>query len=258
MLKYIFKETLRGLRRKYTLLYIGGMLILCILANIAFACFRAMYINYDGGFSGNLIIFAEGVFVIPYYAMIFLDYIVFGPGYPNPFIKNSLTKKLHRWQLYIGKLVSAFLISVCLFIVSFAMLIGVTTLFSMNDGTIDAFTLTDFMQKSMLALPLWVAGMSIAMMFLFAFPNKKKAAAGFYVVVLIIPRLIMFLAREGIDFAPCVKLRDILITPEFYSLQYFFTQNPTKCWILGIVYSVISTAIGMFVYYRKKNFTRKN
>jgi len=253
MIRYVARETGRAIKRKYTLVYIIGFLVLCLIANIAMTCFRAVYGMNDGAFAYNLIIFAEGVFCIPYYSCVFLSDIVFGTEYPDPHIKDRTTVKLHRWELYIGKLIATVLLAMVMFIIAFALLIGTTVLFGIQDGTIDKWTILDFIDKASVALPLWIAGISIGQMFLFVHKsNKRNAFVGYYVLVLLIPRVIMLLASESIGLRPFVWLSGIIITPQFQALQFMFTMDRGKCWILGGIYTLISSLIGLAAYYRRK------
>ena len=206
----------------------------------------------DGSFSGNLIIFAEGAFVIPYYSCIFLADIVFGAEYPNPHIRDGYTRPLRRWQLYLGKVLGSLIVGLVMFAAAFVLLILTTLLFGMGDGSIDTFTVTDFLLKAAVALPLWIAGISIGYAFLYGMANKKRAFAGFYLTVLVIPRLVILLASEKIHIPPFTGLVNILITPQFQALQFYFTMDIKKCVILGLVYSVIATAVGMTCFYRRK------
>jgi len=251
MFHYIAREAYRAVRKKYSLYYILGIFVICLLANIAMACFRSIYGMNDGSFTYNLIIFAEGAFIVPYYSCIFLSDMVFGGEYPNPHIKDSVTNKLKRWQLYIGKLCATVLVGIAMFFVSFIIMLLVTMLFGIGDsGSVSMDTILDFLQKALVAFPLWLAGISIGQMYLFAAKRKRNAFIFYFLTVLVIPRLITLLASEKIHLFPFTKIMDILITPQFQALQFYFTMNPLKCAILGIVYSVIASAIGLTAFYK--------
>lgn len=254
MIKYILREGYRGVKQKYTLIYVIGMLVLCILANIAMSCFRTIYGMNDGAFAANLIIFAEGVFIIPYYTSIFISDIIFGRVYPNPYIKDGITRKLKRWQLYIGKYIASMGLGVLFYIVTFVFLIATTTLFSLSDHSIDIYTIQDFLEKSFVALPLWAAGISIGQMCLYLFADKRNSISIFYIVVLLIPRVILQLASESVNIGIFKLIREYLLTPQFQALQYFFTMDVKKCYILGAVYILISCAIGITAFYKKHDF----
>lgn len=254
MIKYILREGYRALKQRYTLVYIAGMLVLCILANIAMSCFRTIYGMNDGAFAANLIIFAEGVFIIPYYTSIFISDIVFGSTYPNPHIKDGITRKLKRWQLYTGKYIASLGLGVFFYVAAFVFLVATTTLFSLSDNSIDIYTIQDFLEKSAVALPLWAAGISIGQMCLYLFEDKRNSISVFYIVVLLIPRVILQLASESVNLQPFKVIRDYLLTPQFQALQYYFTMDVKKCYILGAVYILISCAAGIMAFYRKQNF----
>lgn len=253
MCYYIGSEVKNALRRKYALWYVAGMIVLCILANLSMICFRTIYGMNDGAFGYNLIIFAEGVFAIPYYTSIFIADIVFGRDYPDPRIKDKATIGLNRTKLYFGKFIAELLLAFLFLVVAVAGFIGITVLFQFGDGTIDSLTIFDFIEKVIVATPLWIAGVAMGNMFLFVFRNKRKAFIAFFAIVLVTPRVIMFLAAEPFKLPPFTWITNILITPEFNALQFFFTMNSTKILLLGIIYTAAACAIGI-ISYQKREF----
>lgn len=253
MINYVLRDVKSALKAKYSLYYVIGMLVLCVMANLSIIIFRRFYGLVDGAFGQNLIIFAEGVFIIPYYSTIIIADIIYGKEGPNPHIKDRTTIKMHRWQLYLGKLLGALALAVVFFFVAVLMFFAVTLLFQYNAGTIDWWTIKDFMYKALIALPLWIAGLSIGDMCLFLFEKKRNAYITFVIAVIVIPRIIMLLASETVGIAAFKFISEnILITPEFNALQFFFTMNPMKDLILGVIYTLISCAIGLRAYYKRK------
>lgn len=253
MCYYIGSEVKNALHRKYVLWYVAGMIVLCILANLSIICFRTIYGMNDGSFGYNLIIFAEGVFAIPYYSSIFIADIVFGKEYPDPRIRDKATIGLSRAKLYLGKFVATLVLSGLLLVIAVVGFIGITVLFQFGDGTIDMMTILDFLEKVVVAIPLWIAGVAMGNMFLFLFRRKRKAFIAFFGVVLVIPRVIMFLAAEPFRLPPFTWITQILITPEFNALQFFFTMNCKKILLLGVIYTVAACVIGI-ISYQKKEF----
>lgn len=253
MCYYIGSEVKNALHRKYVLWYVAGMIVLCILANLSIICFRTIYGMNDGSFGYNLIIFAEGVFAIPYYSSIFIADIVFGKEYPDPRIRDKATIGLSRAKLYLGKFVATLVLSALLLVIAVVGFIGITVLFQFGDGTIDLMTIFDFLEKVVVAIPLWIAGVAMGNMFLFLFRRKRKAFIAFFGIVLVIPRVIMFLAAEPFKLPPFTWITQILITPEFNALQFFFTMNCKKILLLGVVYTVAACVIGV-ISYQKKEF----
>lgn len=251
-IRYVLREAYRAIRKGYAMYYILGILVLCLLANIAMACFRSIYGMNDGSFSYNLIIFAEGAFVIPYYSCIILADIIFGREYPDPHIKDGVTGSMKRWELYIGKYAATLVLGGIMFAAAFILLVSTTLLFGIGDVGIGWDTISDFLQKALVALPLWMAGIAIGQCFLFAASRRRNAFIGYYILVLLIPRLIILLASEKIHLFPFTKLVNILITPQFQALQFYFTMDIKKCIILGAVYSIIASTIGIISFYKRK------
>lgn len=250
---YIARELRKALKRKYTYSYVLGILALCLLANIAIMAFRTIYGTNEGTYAYNLIEYATWCFVIPYYSCIFIADMAFGKEYPNPYIKDNVTKKLNRTQIYFSKLITEIILAVVFVVIAFVLLISITTLFQFRDGTISAYTIRDFSQKMLYATPLWIAGISFGNMFLFLFEDKKKAYICFFVLTFAFPRIVMQLAAEPLELAPFKFIRTYLITQNFSLIPYPAdpTRNIPLTIALGFIYAAIASIIGA-VYYRKK------
>ena len=108
MIRYIWTEFIRAVKSKYYIKIIIAIAAVSVLANLAMIAFRDyVYGTNDGTYGYNLIMFAGGFFWLPYYTTIFISDMVFGENYPDPFIKDRITKRLRRPQLYLGKLFGA-------------------------------------------------------------------------------------------------------------------------------------------------------
>ena len=110
----------------------------------------------------------------------------------------------------------------------------------------------DFLEAVILAMPLFIAGLSIAVMFCFALTPRRKAIAAFFIFVVALPRLIMLLATDGIRFLPAVWIRNILLTPQFQELQFFATMNVPKVIISSVIYIVLSSVYGVYCFEKKE------
>jgi len=254
MIKYIVRNLEIALRRRYTLAYLLGIVGLCILANVAVVGFRMIYGTNDGTFAYNIIDYATWCFIIPYYSCIFITDIVFGKIYPNPRIKDNITKNLNRTQIYFSKLISSLIVAILFLIAAFLILILTTTVFQFSDGTMQWWVVEDFLQKMCLALPLWLAGISIANMCLFITKNKKKAFVSFFILTFLIPRAIMFFAAEPFEWPVFRTARAYLITQNFSLLPYPADpeRNVLLIVIIGILYMVLANVAGMIAFNKKK------
>ncbi|SFK48655.1 hypothetical protein SAMN05216390_101308 [Lachnospiraceae bacterium KH1T2] len=245
MIYYIRSEFVKALTRKYTRYYLLGILAVCLLANFAMSAFRSIiYGMNDGTFAYNLIMFAKGFFWVPYYSCIFIADIVFGNSYPDPRIRDKSTIGLSRTNIFIGKFITELLMLVIYAIIALVVFLVITPLFQVHDGTIDASVIIDFAYAVLITMPLFVAGVALGNMFLFSAKTKKQAYLGFAIGVILLPRLIMFLATDHIRLLPCVWITKILITPQFQTLQFYATRDVPKIIISSIIYTVVACIIG--------------
>jgi len=254
MIKYIFTQLNTALHRKYTYVYIIGILALCVVANAAVVGFRMIYGTNEGTYAYNLMVYATWCFVIPYYSCIVIADMIFGKEYPNPMIKDKDTKDLSRTQLYLSKLIASALLALIFAIIAFVFLLLTTSLFQISEGMVKGYQITDFLGKMIIAVPLWIAGVAFGNMFLFVFEQKKKAFIGFFILTLVIPRLIMALAAEPFKWAFFRFLRTYTITQNFSLIPYPAdpARNVPLTIALGVIYTIIATVVGIVVYKKKK------
>lgn len=254
MIGNILREFKTAFRRKYTYVYIIGILALCVIANAAVVGFRMIYGTNEGTYAYNLMVYATWCFVLPYYSCIFISDMVFGKEYPNPYIKDNYTKDLNRTQIYLSKLFAAILLAVVFVVVAFLFLLGTTTLFQIKDGFVTGYEIVDFLEKMVIAIPLWIAGIAFGMMFLFVFEKKKFAYIGFFILTFLIPRGIMELAGEPLRLAPFRAIRTFLITQNFSLIPYPAdpARNVPLTIFLGFLYAIVATIVGCTVYNKKK------
>lgn len=254
MFQYISRNLKTVLHRRYTLAYVVGIIALCLIANTAVVGFRMIYGTNDGTFAYNLIEYATWCFVLPYYSCIIIADIVFGKVYPNPRIKDKITKNMSRTQIYFSKFVTSLILAVAFLVIAFLFLMGTTTLFQLGDDTMQLWVVKDFLDKMWLALPLWVAGISIANMCLFITKHKKKAYVTFIAITVVIPRAIMFFAAYPFEWELFRNIRVYLISQNFSLLPYPADPNRSVPLIIGIgiVYSIIANVVGVIAFNKKK------
>ena len=91
-------------------------------------------------------------------------------------------------------------------------------------------------------------------MFLFIFESKKKAYISFFVLTLIIPRIIMFFAAEPFSLKPFIAVRKILISQSFGHIPYIADPERNVTFIVcqGIIYTVIGCVVGIVTYIKKE------
>ena len=254
MIKYIFNEFDNAIRRKSAYVYFIGIFVLCIIANIAVVAFRTVYGTNEGTYAYNIMEYAAWSFIVAYLSCVLIANTVFGRKYPNPYIKDGITNGLSRTRIYLGKLMASVMLAFVFLVVTFVVLVATTALFHVSDDkTLDSAAIRIFCEKLFLALPLFLAGISFGVMFLFAFKDKRKAFAGFYIVTFGIPRLIIFLAGDSCNLAFFRMLRKYTISQCFTLIPYPSSpdRNIALMISLGFIYSILSVVIGLVIYNKK-------
>ena len=255
MFKYILREVKSAFKKKMALIMLICIIAICFVANLAVMAFKLIYgSNIDGVLGSNVLAFASWCFPIPYLATILFSDLVFGTVYPNPHIKDNVTKNLSRTGIYFGKFLGALVVSLCYMIIAFVVLLVTTRIFHSD---ITSYDVSLFVENMLVAAPLWIAGVSFGTMFLFMFDVKKKAYIAFYIVTLVIPRFIMLFAAEPFSLPPFIAVRKILMSQSFGHIPYIADPERSVPFIVceGIVYTIISCIIGIIVY-NKKEFSK--
>lgn len=253
MFKYIFREVKVASKKKASIVIAICVVAICLVANLAVKAFTLVYgSNIDGVLGSNVLSFATWCFPIPYLATIFFADLVFGAEYPDPYIKDNVTNKMSGTAIYIGKFLATLVVSFAYMIIAFVALLLITRMFHSD---ITSYDISTFVENMLLAVPLWVAGISISVMYLFMFKSKKKAYIAFFITTLIIPRFIMIFAAEPFSLAPFIVVRKILMSQSFGHIPYAADPDRSVPFIVcqGIVYTIISCIVGIASYNRKKD-----
>lgn len=251
MVKYILRELKTAFKTKAARILAICLVAICLVANLAVMAFTLVYgSDIDGVLGSNVLAFASWCFPIPYLATIFFSDMVFGT-YQDPRIKDSITKNMSRTAIYIGKFVAALIVALVYMVCAFVVLLITTRIFHSD---ITSYDVSLFVENMLVSVPLWIAGVSFGMMFLFSFKSKKKAYIGFYILTLIIPRFIMFFAAEPFSLTPFLLIRKILISQSFGHIPYIADPQRNVTFIVcqGIVYTIISCVVGIIVYNKKE------
>ena len=259
MLKNIAGEYDRAINKKGALYYIIGILAVCIIANVAVVGFRAIYGTNEGTYAYNIIEYGTWSFILPYLTCIFISDMVFGKDYSVATIQDGDTGNLSKPKLYLSKLIAAFLLAMTFVAIAFLVFLGTTALFQMSDKTVTYESIRGFSEKMFIAIPLWLAGISFGMMFLFAFCKKRYSYIAFYIMTLIIPQAIIWLAKEPCELGICKMLRNFTLSHGFALIPY--PSNPDRNVLhiccLGFAYAIIANVVGIIVYMRKPEGTKE-
>lgn len=257
--KYILNDLKRALTSKISKYYLFGTVILVLLANVAIIAFRIIYGSNEGTFAYNVFEYASWCFLIPYYSCIVLALAAYGKDYIEP-DRNGIRVNdgvgnisLSPTKLYISKLIVTALLAVVFMVIAFVLLYVITALFHISEGAIPWGVIKSFLEKAALSLPLWFAGISFAIMFLFLFEKRWKAFAGFAFITVIIPQLIRIFSLDTFKSDIFRIIRRYTITQSFGLIPYpsYPERSVPLIITLGIAYGVAAAVIGMLCYNRK-------
>lgn len=253
MAYYVFSETAKTMKSKNARYYLIGLLAASIMANLAMIAFRDMiYGTNDGTYGYNIIMFAGGFFWVPYYSCIFIADMVFGHDYPDPYIRDKTTRGLKRHDLFFGKLIAEWLMLLMFVTAGFIIFVAVSVVFQLSAGPIENEIIMEFGQNLLAALPLFMAGVAIANMFLFLFKKKLRAFLTYAAAVIAVPRVIMMLGASPFNIPVFRMLKDtLLLTPQFTALQFYATRDVPKIIISSVIYTIIACVIGCISFSRK-------
>ena len=262
--KFILNDFKRAITSKLARVYLIGTAALVLIANIAVICFRFIYGSNEGTFAYNVFEYASWCFLIPYYSCIILGMMAFGKDYIRPKKhgtsvgipkSNGLDDVvvLKPWQVYVAKLIVTCMLAAVFLVIAFVLLYVVTLLFHFNEGVIEWPIVKLFLNKAALSLPLWFAGVSFAIMFLFMFEERWKAFAGFTLTVFIIPQIIRVFSLDTFRSEFFRTIRRYTITQSFGLVPYpsYPERSVPLIVAIGIIYGVAALTVGMICYNKK-------
>lgn len=191
--------------------------------------------------------------------------IVFSEQYKYNTLKNEVSFGISRLRIYISRWLVTLLVLGILYLV----LIGVYTLASLillglpSQADAQAMYGVDVGQSvfnafralgayTLAALPLWLGGMSLALACLFLIPNSTMASFTYLGILLLLPALLDNLGQY---------VNPIFTALYHLTLNYQMDQlivgdlpwdKIGQCWLIGLGWTVVSTAVGAALFARKE------
>lgn len=249
MIDYMKRQLNWAAHNKRMYIFLGICLAGCVLANGALLLFQYFYGDREGATAANMIMYATQVLIIPYYLTFLIAGTVFRNGYKKGHIKADMEEGITKAQIYFGRLFLELVLTVIFVVAIAATFWACVYLIIGNDGTLDSIVFENFIDSVLAALPLWIAGVSISNMLCFAFLNKNISIAAYLVFIVLLPQIIF----EWLIQIPVFRfLSNFLITPQFYDISSWFTRKPLKYWIMGMIYMLLASAAGYFIFNKKR------
>ncbi len=251
MLNYIKSELYKTTHRKYPYMVVGILSLICILVNILAASFIKKQPEMFSISMSEVLMVSTSMFGMIYYAVIMIVDIVFSDEYKHQTLKNTVSFGINRTKIYLGKFISELIVAIVSLVIVTIVLILSSYIFLGSDGatTVEAFK--NFGAKLIAVFPLWVVGLAIANLLAFNIKNNNTLAFAYLGVVAVFPGIVSILA----NFKPIfVKIQSILVSNQINfikSQEIISSGDIAKSYVLGIVYVILLTAIGI-VSFRKR------
>ena len=252
MLNYIKSELYRTTHRKYPYVLVGASSLICILGNILAVWFMKDQPEMNRISMSDMLMISTALFTMIYYSVIMIVDIVFSDEHKHQTLKNTVSFGINRTKIYLGKFLSELIVAIISLAIVTTVLILSSYIFLGSDGATTVETLKNFGTKLLAVFPLWVTGIAIANLLAFNIKNNNIFAFAYLGVVAVFPGIIKYLAYIKPIF---VKIQSYLVS---YNIKFIvmqdkiFSKDIIKCYVLGIVYIILITIIGIISFRRKE------
>lgn len=265
MLNYIRAEFYKARRRKYTY---TSILILLLLETL----FAATFIFHNSHSDPNLHLFGEAIVFITIMGSVGSVFcivagdIVFAGQYKNSTLKNEVSFGLSRARIYLGKLAVMCLMSILYMAVAVGYYlalcavtlphgpIGELVINGEYIGNFDPLYVVGYFLGA--AIPLWLAGQAVICACLFLLNSDMAASFLFVGIYMMLDTVVelMGLLIPGKAGDALLKVYQHMPGPMLATAKSV-VGNWTfmgKAWLVGVVWFVFFTAIGLYGFNRKE------
>lgn len=191
---------------------------------------------------------------------------VFSEQYKYNTLKNEVSYGLTRVQVYLARLVVTLLLMIVVFVVTIGVyllaslvLLGIPSdeMAMMSLGMTAAQSVQMMMQMLgyyiLASFPLWLGALSLAIACYFLIRGSNMAGIAFLAIMVGVPAILNNLGKY--------------VHPMFHSLYHLTldymgglvisAQNldwtlMSRCWLIGLAWAVVSTAVGLLVFSRRE------
>ena len=191
--------------------------------------------------------------------------MVFSDQYKFNTLKNEVSFGVGRSRIYLSRWAAALLVMALLYLILVAVyslasliLLGLPTpeeaqaMYGVGVGRCVLNSFRTLGLYTLAALPLWLGGMSLALACYFLISNSTMAAFGYMGILVALPAILDKLgAYVNSFFTQLYHLTLIYHMNELALGDLDWTKTGT-CWLVGLGWTVLSTAAGLVLFGRKE------
>lgn len=256
MLNYIRAEVYKLLRRPYTFVALAAMVALEGL-------YASMFVFHNAHSSptlfGEAIVTIVDMGAIGFCTCMLTGDMVFAGQYKYSTLKNEVSFGLSRFRIYLGKLIAQTLLSILYLVVMMGFFLGACALclpHSAEEIFSDTYGLIIVGYFLAAGLPLWIGAQAVSCMFQFLLQGEIAWSFAYVGVIFVLPS-----ALELFGLFADGSLGELLLKAHEYFPTLVLDGAKAvvgdavymgRAWIVGAFWVALSTAVGLYGFYRKE------
>lgn len=205
---------------------------------------------------GDIIYMATQMLPGIYFLTLIIVDNIFSEEYKHHTLKNTISMGVDRRNIYMGK----FIVEIIYAVISFVIIIGVLFLSSyfllgFETGALEISTVDIikwFAVKTIAILPILITGIALANFLAFLINNNTYFAFAFVGMMLLPRKIISILAMFKSSLGKLVNILPSHIFDMMPTEGYVAGDIIMRSYIMGIVYVVIFSVIGIILFKRKE------
>lgn len=193
MRNYIKAELYRNLNRVYFWCFTGLIALVAISGNLGFAYMNKKF-NSQISF-GDLFEIGTMMLVVPMFISIAFVEMIASEEQKNLTLKNAIATGLSRTKMYLGKVVAAVTLAFLSATIILMAFFGSGAFLLGNVTTASSTVIMAFLMRMGAALPLWIAGIALAMVLSFMIPNNTMFAITYVGILTMLDTVLFILGK---------------------------------------------------------------
>lgn len=254
MLNYIKSELYRTKHRRYSY----GFIITCSLI-VLLGCIGYWYLgnSFKQDFSmGHVIYMATQMLPAIYFLTLIIVDNIFSEEYKHHTLKNTISMGVDRRNIYMGK----FIVEIIYAVISFIIIIGVLFLSSyfllgFETGALGMNTaeiIKWFAVKTIAIFPILITGIALANFLAFLINNNTYFAFAFVGMMFLPSKIVSIFAMFNPNLGELINILPSHIFDMMPTEGYVAGDIIMRSYIMGIVYVVIFSVVGIILFKRKE------